>query len=76
MREEVFGPVAGVMKVRSDEQAIALMNDNAFGLTAAVWSRDEAAALAIGEQLQTGTFFLNRCDYLDPVRCPPSASNT
>ena len=67
MREEVFGPVAGVMKVRSDEQAIALMNDNAFGLTAAVWSRDEAAALAIGEQLQTGTFFLNRCDYLDPA---------
>jgi acyl-CoA reductase-like NAD-dependent aldehyde dehydrogenase len=67
MREEIFGPVAGVMKVGSDSEAVALMNDNAFGLTAAVWSRDEAAALAIGDQLQTGTFFLNRCDYLDPA---------
>jgi len=67
MREEIFGPVAGVMKVSSDAEAVALMNDSAFGLTAAVWSRDEAAALAIGDQLQTGTFFLNRCDYLDPA---------
>jgi acyl-CoA reductase-like NAD-dependent aldehyde dehydrogenase len=67
MREEIFGPVAGVMKVSSDSEAVALMNDSAFGLTAAVWSSDEAAALAIGDQLQTGTFFLNRCDYLDPA---------
>jgi acyl-CoA reductase-like NAD-dependent aldehyde dehydrogenase len=67
MREEIFGPVAGVMKVRSDAEAVQHMNDSAFGLTAAVWSRDEAAALAIGDQLQTGTFFLNRCDYLDPA---------
>ena len=67
MREEIFGPVAGVAKVKSDAEAVALMNDSAFGLTAAVWSRDEAAALAIGDQLQTGTFFLNRCDYLDPA---------
>jgi acyl-CoA reductase-like NAD-dependent aldehyde dehydrogenase len=67
MREEIFGPVAGVMKVASDSEAVELMNDSAFGLTAAVWSRDEAAALAIGDQLQTGTFFLNRCDYLDPA---------
>jgi acyl-CoA reductase-like NAD-dependent aldehyde dehydrogenase len=67
MREEIFGPVAGVMKVSSDSEAVTLMNDSAFGLTAAVWSRDEAAALAIGDQLQTGTFFLNRCDYLDPA---------
>ena len=67
MREEIFGPVAGVAKVKSDAEAVALMNDSAFGLTAAVWSRDEAAALAIGDQLQTGTFFLNRCDFLDPA---------
>ena len=67
MREEIFGPVAGVMKVQSDAQALALMNDNAYGLTAAVWTRDEAAALAFGDALQTGTFFLNRCDYLDPA---------
>ena len=67
MREEIFGPVAGVMKVRSDAHALQLMNDNAYGLTAAIWTRDEAAALAIGDELQTGTFFQNRCDYLDPA---------
>ena len=67
MREEIFGPVAGVMKVQSDAQALKLMNDNAYGLTAAIWTRDEAAALAFGDALQTGTFFLNRCDYLDPA---------
>jgi acyl-CoA reductase-like NAD-dependent aldehyde dehydrogenase len=67
MREEVFGPVAGIMKVRSDAEAIALMNDSAFGLTAAVWTTDEDAAVAIGDEVQTGTWFMNRCDYLDPA---------
>jgi acyl-CoA reductase-like NAD-dependent aldehyde dehydrogenase len=67
MREEIFGPVAGVMKVRSDEQAIELMNDTAFGLTAAIWTADEEAAVAIGDRVQTGTWFMNRCDYLDPA---------
>lgn len=67
MREEIFGPVAGLMKVSSDEQAVALMNDTTFGLTAAVWTSDEAAALAIGERVDTGTWFMNRCDYLDPA---------
>jgi acyl-CoA reductase-like NAD-dependent aldehyde dehydrogenase len=67
MREEIFGPVAGVMKVRSDEEAVALMNDSAFGLTAAIWTRDEEAALSIGDRIETGTWFMNRCDYLDPA---------
>jgi len=67
MREEVFGPVAGIMKVRSDEEAVALMNDSAFGLTAAIWTADADAALRLGEQVQTGTWFMNRCDYLDPA---------
>ncbi len=67
MTEESFGPVVGVMKVSSDAEAITLMNDSAFGLTASVWTRDEEAALAIGERVQTGTFFMNRCDYLDPA---------
>lgn len=67
MREEIFGPVAGLMKVSSDEQAIELMNDTAFGLTAAVWTRDRDAALAIGDRIDTGTWFMNRCDYLDPA---------
>ncbi|HEX6571449.1 MAG TPA: aldehyde dehydrogenase family protein [Steroidobacteraceae bacterium] len=67
MRDEIFGPVAGIMKVRSDEEAVALMNDSAFGLTAAVWTEDLDAALAIGDEVQTGTWFMNRCDYLDPA---------
>ncbi len=66
MTEESFGPVVGIMKVESDEQAIGLMNDSEFGLSAAVFSADIEAATAIGEQLETGTFFINRCDYLDP----------
>jgi len=67
MREEIFGPVAGVMKVHSDAEAVERMNDSPFGLTAAIWTRDEAAALALGDQVHTGTWFMNRCDYLDPA---------
>jgi acyl-CoA reductase-like NAD-dependent aldehyde dehydrogenase len=67
MREEIFGPVAGIMRVQSDEEAIRLMNDSNFGLTAAIWTADEEAAIAIGNQVQTGTWFMNRCDYLDPA---------
>ncbi len=67
MREEIFGPVAGIMKVRSDEEAVQLMNDSPFGLTAAIWTRDAGAALAIGDRIATGTWFMNRCDYLDPA---------
>jgi acyl-CoA reductase-like NAD-dependent aldehyde dehydrogenase len=67
MSEETFGPVMGVMKVSGDEQAIELMNDSEFGLTAAVFTRDEDAAIAIGDRIETGTWFMNRCDYLDPA---------
>lgn len=67
MREEIFGPVAGIMKVRSDEEAVALMNDSPFGLTASIWTEDQEAALTIGDEVQTGTWFMNRCDYLDPA---------
>jgi len=67
MREEIFGPVAGVMKVSGDDEAVRLMNDSDFGLTAAVWTRDVEAARALGERVQTGTWFMNRCDYLDPA---------
>lgn len=66
MTEESFGPVVGVMKVRSDEEAIALMNHSDYGLTAAIWTGDEDAAISIGERVETGTWFMNRCDYLDP----------
>jgi len=67
MRDEIFGPVAGIMKVRSDDEAIELMNDSRFGLTAAIWTQDADAALAIGAAVDTGTWFMNRCDYLDPA---------
>ena len=66
MNEEIFGPVAGVMKVSSDEQAVALMNDSPYGLTAAVWTGDAEAGIALGRRVETGTWFMNRCDYLDP----------
>jgi acyl-CoA reductase-like NAD-dependent aldehyde dehydrogenase len=67
MREEIFGPVAGIMKVSGDDEAVALMNDSDFGLTAAVWTADAEAGLALGERVATGTWFMNRCDYLDPA---------
>lgn len=66
MRDESFAPVVGIMKVSSDEQAIQLMNDSKFGLTASIWTQDVDKALAIGEQVNTGTWYMNRCDYLDP----------
>jgi acyl-CoA reductase-like NAD-dependent aldehyde dehydrogenase len=67
MVEESFGPVVGIMPVKSDEEALALMNDSPYGLTASIWSKDEEAALQLGTGLETGTVFLNRCDYLDPA---------
>ena len=67
MTEESFGPVIGIMSVKSDEEAIALMNDSRYGLTASIWTTDAEAALRIGESVETGTWFMNRCDYLDPA---------
>ena len=67
MTEETFGPAIGIMKVTSDDEAVALMNDSPFGLTASIWTADEAAALALGDRVETGTVFMNRCDYLDPA---------
>ena len=67
MSEESFAPVIGIMRVKSDEEAIALMNDSEYGLTAAIWTSDPEAAISIGERVDTGTWFMNRCDYLDPA---------
>jgi acyl-CoA reductase-like NAD-dependent aldehyde dehydrogenase len=66
MTDETFGPVVGVMPVDDDDHAIRLMNDSRYGLTASIWTRDQPVALSIGERLETGTVFMNRCDYLDP----------
>ncbi len=66
MREESFGPVVGIMKVRDDEEAVTLMNDSPYGLTASIWTRDMDRAAELGNRIETGTVFMNRCDYLDP----------
>ncbi|KQW75833.1 aldehyde dehydrogenase [Devosia sp. Root413D1] len=67
MREESFGPVVGIMKVRDDAEAIELMNDSPYGLTASIWTEDLEAAAKLGAKVETGTVFANRCDYLDPA---------
>jgi acyl-CoA reductase-like NAD-dependent aldehyde dehydrogenase len=67
MTEESFGPVIGIMPVEGDDAAVALMNDSRYGLTASVWTTDPDAAVAIGDRVETGTVYLNRCDHLDPA---------
>jgi acyl-CoA reductase-like NAD-dependent aldehyde dehydrogenase len=67
MTEETFGPVVGLMAVKDDDEAVALMNDSRYGLTASIWTSDVGSAIRIGDRVETGTWFLNRCDYLDPA---------
>ena len=67
MREETFGPVVGVMKVGSDQEAVRLMNDSKYGLAASLWTRDLDAAARLATQIEAGTILANRCDYLDPL---------
>ncbi|UWQ80329.1 aldehyde dehydrogenase family protein [Leisingera sp. S132] len=76
MREESFGPVVGIMKVSSDAEAIRLMNDSDFGLTASLWTADVERAQAVGDQIETGTVFMNRADYLDPGLCWTGCKDT
>lgn len=76
MRDESFGPVVGIMSVPDDDTAIRLMNDSRFGLTASVWTSDAAAAESIGDRIETGTVFMNRCDYLDPALCWTGCKDT
>jgi acyl-CoA reductase-like NAD-dependent aldehyde dehydrogenase len=76
MREESFGPVVGIMPVSDDEEAIRLMNDSDLGLTASLWTLDQARAEQLGNQLQVGTVFMNRCDYLDPALAWTGVKNT
>ncbi len=66
MREESFGPVIGIMKVKDEAEAIALMNDSPYGLTASIWTENVEEAKRIGAEIETGTVYMNRCDYLDP----------
>ncbi|EPE10710.1 aldehyde dehydrogenase [Ophiostoma piceae UAMH 11346] len=66
MTEETFGPVIPVMKVKDDAEAVALMNDSEFGLTASVWTKDKSTAAALIDEIEAGTVFVNRCDYPSP----------
>jgi acyl-CoA reductase-like NAD-dependent aldehyde dehydrogenase len=76
MTEESFGPVVGIMKVANDDEAINLMNDSDLGLTAAIYTQDIDQGVVLGEKLETGTFFINRCDYLDPSLAWTGVKNT
>ncbi len=76
MHEESFGPVVGIMKVKNDDEAIALMNDSQYGLTASLWSANLERAQHVGNALETGTVFMNRADYLDPGLCWTGCKNT
>ena len=76
MRDESFGPVVSIMPVKDDDEAIALMNDSEYGLTASLWTRNIERASRIGDRLETGTVFLNRADYLDPALCWTGCKNT
>lgn len=67
MRSETFGPVVGLMKVAGDEEAVRLMNDSNYGLTASIWTEDVEAGERLARRVEAGTIFLNRCDYLDPA---------
>ncbi len=76
MRDETFGPAVGIMKVSGDQEAIRLMNDSQFGLTASIWSGDAERVARVGAEIETGTVFMNRCDYLDPALCWTGCKDT
>ena len=76
MMEETFGPTVGIMKVNNEDQAAQLMNDSPYGLTACVWTSDMEFAKKFGKRINTGTFFMNRCDYLDPGLAWTGVKNT
>ncbi|UHS61859.1 aldehyde dehydrogenase family protein [Agrobacterium vaccinii] len=76
MTEETFGPAVGIMKVKNDDEAIGLMNDSKYGLTASLWTQDAERAGRIGREIETGTVFMNRADYLDPALCWTGVKDT
>ncbi len=76
MTEESFGPVVGIMKVSNDDEAVALMNDSDYGLTASIWTKNKEKARELSKKIETGTVFMNRCDYLDPALAWTGVKNT
>ncbi|SOC85087.1 Acyl-CoA reductase [Ensifer adhaerens] len=76
MREETFGPAVGIMKVKNDAEALELMNDCKYGLTVSLWTKDAERAARLGRDLETGTVFMNRADYVDPGLCWTGCKDT
>jgi len=76
MKQETFGPAVGIMPVQNEDDAIKLMNDSPYGLTASIWTKDLDVAEKVGNKVETGTFFMNRCDYLDPGLAWTGIKNT
>jgi acyl-CoA reductase-like NAD-dependent aldehyde dehydrogenase len=72
MREETFGPVIPVMKVKNDDEAVRLMNSSEFGLTASIWTKDVNKGTELAENVEAGTVFVNRCDFPSPVSISPA----
>jgi len=66
MREESFGPIIGIQQVRGDDEAVALMNDTRYGLTAGVYTKDEATARALLARVNAGSVYWNCCDRVSP----------
>ena len=66
MREETFGPLIGLMPVRDDAEALALMNDTPYGLTAGIYTSDEARARRLLAQVRSGSAYWNCCDRVSP----------
>ncbi|KAF1810429.1 putative succinate-semialdehyde dehydrogenase [Eremomyces bilateralis CBS 781.70] len=66
MTEETFGPVIPVMRVSGDEEAVRLMNDSKYGLTASIWTKDGVAAAKLCDRVDAGTVYVNRCDFPSP----------
>ncbi|KFY82069.1 hypothetical protein V500_10840, partial [Pseudogymnoascus sp. VKM F-4518 (FW-2643)] len=66
MTEETFGPVIPVMKVKDDAEAVQLMNDSEFGLTASIWTKDTKKGAELAAEVEAGTVFVNRCDFPSP----------
>lgn len=66
VKDETFGPVIPIVKVKSDEEAVALMNDSIFGLTASIWTKDVTRGQELADDVEAGTVFVNRCDFPSP----------
>ncbi|ODQ67961.1 ALDH-like protein [Nadsonia fulvescens var. elongata DSM 6958] len=67
LTEETFGPLIPIVKVHSDDEAVAKMNNSDLGLTASIWTKDTAWGEALGDLVEAGTVFVNRADYPDPA---------